>query len=59
LKNGQCKLDNHQNFDDYAQRYAGLSFAIHSEKTGVLSPENVDTHLVGTTFLHFHGITSH
>jgi len=34
MENGQCKLDNHQNFDDFAQLNAGLSSVDHGIKTG-------------------------
>ena len=56
MKDGQKQLDYQQNSDDFAQRFAGFSFMLHSKKTGVLTPEKRAHPSVGMLFLHLHRI---
>jgi hypothetical protein len=61
MKDDESQLDYHQNPDDVAQHYAGLSFMLHSEKKQVFCHlKNIHTHRVGMLFFYiFTGSISH
>jgi len=42
MKDGDYQLNDHQYFDDPAQLPAGLVFAVHKKKNGILKPEKLD-----------------